>query len=48
MVEIDRIELNRLILEGEGQSFDELTARSQEMEVTILQDSSRKLFLSIH
>lgn len=37
-IEVDRLELSRLILEGEDKSFEELPAKHQDLKFDILQD----------
>lgn len=42
-IEVDRIELNRLILEGENRSYDELTtSNAKELEFTILEQKMKE------
>ena len=46
-IEVDRIELNRLVLEGNNQTFEELIAKNQNLEFSIL-EKELKDKLSIH
>lgn len=41
-VEMDRIELNRLILEGEGRFFDELPSGDQNLKFSILEEKMKE------
>ena len=41
-VEMDRIELNRLILEGEGRFFDELPSGDQNLKFSVLEEKMKK------
>lgn len=36
-IEVDRIELNRLVLEGENRTYDELVTREENLEFTVLE-----------
>jgi ATP-dependent DNA helicase RecG len=36
-IEVDRIELNRLIMEGEGRSYDELISKDQNLDFSVLE-----------
>ena len=41
-IEVDRIELNHLILEGENRSYDELTSNEKELNFTILEKKMKE------
>ena len=40
-IEVDRLELNRLILEGENRSYDELSSDVKGLEFTVLEDKMK-------
>lgn len=42
-IEVDRVELNRLILEGEGRSFDALPAKNQQLSFSVLENKMREM-----
>lgn len=42
-IEVDRVELNRLILEGEGCSFDALPAKNQQLSFSVLENKMREM-----
>ena len=41
-IEVDRLELNRLILEGEDRSYDELASDVKDLEFTILEGKMKE------
>jgi ATP-dependent DNA helicase RecG len=42
-IEVDRLELNRLILEGQNLAFDELTSSQQDLQFHLLEEKMRKI-----
>ena len=42
-IEVDRIELNRLILEGENRSYDELPSAKQDLAFTVLEEKMKEI-----